>query len=132
MWTPLVLGSDAFEDRDGSAPGVVLVSSDAEGAPFAEAAAMGERDNGATWGVPLYGPMLYVHRGTRELIANRSARGFTAEGDVFTGAEKAGEGVVGRERRRGVGDDGRPARGHGGRVAVRPPSGPGLSRRFPG
>ena len=54
-------------------------------AAFAEAAAMSARDNGAMWGVPLYGPMLFVHRGTRQLIANHAANGFTAEGDVFTG-----------------------------------------------
>lgn len=37
---------------------------------FAEARALSDRDGGALWGVPLYGPMILVDRSTREAVAN--------------------------------------------------------------
>ncbi len=40
---------------------------------FKEAEQLSRQDGGALWGLPLYGPMLLVHRETREIVANQRA-----------------------------------------------------------
>lgn len=54
---------------------------------FREAEAIAAHDGGELWGVTLYGPILYVHPETREVVANQAdARGsLTPRGDVFVG-----------------------------------------------
>lgn len=54
---------------------------------FAEAEAISARDDGALWGVPLAGPMLFVVAATRELVANRAdAQGLLERrGELYTG-----------------------------------------------
>src|SRR5215472_168199 len=39
---------------------------------FAEAKALSDRDKGALWNVPLYGPLLFVDPGTRYTVANQA------------------------------------------------------------
>lgn len=41
---------------------------------FTEAKVISDQDAGALWGVPLYGPMLFVDRATRAIIANQGDR----------------------------------------------------------
>ncbi len=41
---------------------------------FAQARQLSDRDAGDTWGLPLYGPMLFVDRATRTLVANQADR----------------------------------------------------------
>jgi hypothetical protein len=55
---------------------------------FEEARALSEKDGGKLWGVPLYGPMLFVDSDTRAVVANQAAqdRKFHQEGDVFIGS----------------------------------------------
>lgn len=54
---------------------------------FTEAKQLSQQDNGALWGVPLYGPMLFVDRATRFAVANQADKEdrLTARGDVFVG-----------------------------------------------
>lgn len=52
---------------------------------FDEAAAISDGDGGKLWGRPLHGPMLFVHRKTRMVVANEAARVLKPEGDVFVG-----------------------------------------------
>jgi hypothetical protein len=54
---------------------------------FQEARAISAKDNGELWGVSLYGPMMFVDRSTRMLVANQSdAEGrFVKKGEVFIG-----------------------------------------------
>jgi hypothetical protein len=56
-------------------------------AMFAEAEAVSERDGGALWGMALYGPMIFVDRASRKIIANRpDPEGrLHAEGGVWVG-----------------------------------------------
>jgi hypothetical protein len=42
---------------------------------FAQAAALSRADGGRLWGVPLYGPMLFVDPVTRQVVANEDAAG---------------------------------------------------------
>ncbi|HKG20785.1 MAG TPA: hypothetical protein VKC34_02715, partial [Blastocatellia bacterium] len=54
---------------------------------FQEARALCERDDGKLWGVSLCGPMLFVDRATRTVVANRGDREgrLTRDGEVFIG-----------------------------------------------
>jgi hypothetical protein len=54
---------------------------------FEEAEALSRQDAGRLWGVPLYGPMILVDRGTHEAVANQpDAEGRLAKsGKVFVG-----------------------------------------------
>ena len=54
-------------------------------AHFAEAETVSNADGGRHWGVPLYGPMLFVDETTRRVIANESSAGLEADGGVFIG-----------------------------------------------
>ncbi len=55
---------------------------------FADAHAASERDDGRLWGVPLYGPILFVDAATRRVVANRAdGEGrLTPEGGGFVGS----------------------------------------------
>ena len=52
---------------------------------FQEAHALCSRDNGRLWGVSLCGPMLFVDRQTRAVVANQADREgiLTKSGNVF-------------------------------------------------
>ena len=54
---------------------------------FAEAKAASDADAGKLWGIPLYGPMLFVDPQTRALVANQAdAEGkLVKQGEVWTG-----------------------------------------------
>src|SRR5689334_21499024 len=54
---------------------------------FKEAAEMGRSDNGALWGVGLYGPMIFADRRSRKVVANQpDAEGrLQKEGEVYVG-----------------------------------------------
>jgi hypothetical protein len=54
---------------------------------FQEARAICAKDNGELWGVSLYGPMMFVDRSTRMIVANQSdAEGrLVKKGEVFVG-----------------------------------------------
>jgi hypothetical protein len=54
---------------------------------FEEAREVSERDNGRLWGVPLYGPMMFVDRQTRFVVANQPDREgkLAKSGEVFVG-----------------------------------------------
>lgn len=54
---------------------------------FQEAQALCNRDNGKLWGVSLCGPMLFVDRATRTVVANQAdpQRLLTRSGNVFIG-----------------------------------------------
>ena len=60
---------------------------------FAQAKAAGQADAGALWGKPLYGPMIFVHPQTRELVANQADNEgkLSAQGDVWVGKLPADE-----------------------------------------
>ena len=57
------------------------------GGYFAEAQALCTADGGRLWGVSLCGPMLFVDRKTRSVVANQADREgvLTKQGEVFTG-----------------------------------------------
>ncbi len=63
---------------------------------FTEAEHLARRDGGTLWGIPLDGPMLLVHRETREIVANRAdPEGLLKpEGRVWTGTLPASENVA--------------------------------------
>src|SRR5829696_8044113 len=54
---------------------------------FKEAEALCERDRGRLWGLSLCGPMIFVDRKTRTVVANQADKEgiLTASGKVFTG-----------------------------------------------
>jgi hypothetical protein len=54
---------------------------------FREAKELSDRDGGRTWGVPLYGPILFVDQETRQVVANQAdaAGNLKPIGGVFTG-----------------------------------------------
>ena len=54
---------------------------------FQEAEAASNRDGDRLWGVPLYGPMMFVDPDTRSVVTNRADKkgALRPEGDVFTG-----------------------------------------------
>jgi len=54
---------------------------------FAEAEVLCKQDNGKLWGVSLCGPMLFVDRPTREVLANQPdvEGNLTREGNIFVG-----------------------------------------------
>lgn len=54
---------------------------------FKEVKAICDQDGGQLWGVDLYGPMLFVDRNNRKVIANAPDTGglLVKEGDVYTG-----------------------------------------------
>ena len=56
---------------------------------FQEAQALCSRDNGKLWGVSLCGPMLFVDRKTRTVVANQADKEgiLTKSGNVFVGIE---------------------------------------------
>src|SRR5215510_12674854 len=76
---------------------VALLSSPAAAAPpidpalaasaFDEARALSDADGGKLWGRRLYGPMLFVDRETRAVVANEPDREghLHKEGAIFTG-----------------------------------------------
>lgn len=55
---------------------------------FREAKDLSEKDNGKLWGLPLYGPMLFVNPKTGEAFANEmdSAGSFKKSAAIFTGS----------------------------------------------
>jgi hypothetical protein len=62
---------------------------------FAEAAAIGATDSASLWGAALYGPVLFVDRATREIVANvaDSAGQLGAEGELRVGRLPEGIGI---------------------------------------
>lgn len=54
---------------------------------FQEAKALSDRDGGRTWGVPLYGPILFVDPETRQVVTNQAdtAGNLKPASGVFTG-----------------------------------------------
>lgn len=62
---------------------------------FHEAQVLGQREGGRLWGVPLYGPMLFVDGGSRAVIANGpDAQGaLRQQGEVWEGRLPPGVGV---------------------------------------
>src|SRR5208282_875286 len=54
---------------------------------FEEARRLSAADGGRLWGVALYGPMMFVDPGTREVVANQAGTGgeLTPHGAVWTG-----------------------------------------------
>lgn len=54
---------------------------------FREAKELSDRDGGRTWGVPLYGPILFVDPETRQVVANQAdaSGNLKSNGGVFTG-----------------------------------------------
>jgi len=54
---------------------------------FREFESVCEKDNGALWGVPLQGPVIFVDMGSRDVVANQAdAEGrLTRHGDLFAG-----------------------------------------------
>jgi hypothetical protein len=70
---------------------------------FEQARELSDRDGGRTWGVPLYGPMLFVEPQTRAVIANEAdAKGILkAEDGVFCGTLPASVGVANTATRLG-------------------------------
>ncbi len=63
---------------------------------FSEAEHLSRQDGGALWGVPLYGPVLLVHRETREIVANRAdpEGRLKREGEVWVGTLPDSESVA--------------------------------------
>jgi hypothetical protein len=63
---------------------------------FQEAEQLSRKDGGALWGVTLYGPMMFVHPETREIVANQGdPEGIlTRAGRVWTGTLPEGENVA--------------------------------------
>lgn len=62
---------------------------------FAEADAISAADSARLWGVALYGPVLFVDRATREIVANAadSAAQLSAEGELRVGRLPDGVGI---------------------------------------
>ena len=54
---------------------------------FDEAKARSDREDGKLWGIPLFGPMLFVDAGTRRVVAHQAdSKGLLQrEGTLFTG-----------------------------------------------
>src|SRR5512134_323215 len=63
---------------------------------FEDARAGSDADAGRLWGVPLYGPMLFVEPESRFLVANEAdAQGaLVAQGGLFTGTLPPEEGIA--------------------------------------
>ena len=64
----------------------------AAGAAFALADDIGRRDGGRLWGVPLHGPMLFAHRASRQVVADRpdGAGRLRPAGDLWSGTLEEG------------------------------------------
>ncbi|HSJ14887.1 MAG TPA: hypothetical protein VK939_10760 [Longimicrobiales bacterium] len=88
----LVAALTALTPAAGRAQGV---DPEQAGAYFAEAEALGAADASTLWGVALHGPMLFVDRGTRSLVANvpDSAGLLQEEGGLYVGRLPEGIGV---------------------------------------
>jgi len=86
---PLLLAADAraMDPAPRAAPPLLDVDASLAASYFAEARALSERDGGALWGRPLYGPMIFVDPATSTLVADRRDAGgaLEADGEVFRG-----------------------------------------------
>jgi hypothetical protein len=61
---------------------------------FAEADALGAADNGALWGRPLVGPLMFADRGSRFVVANHAGPGLDARDGVFVGTLPADQNIA--------------------------------------
>jgi hypothetical protein len=80
----VLLAATAALEAPGRSPGLDL---DLARQYFREAQDLCRRDNGRLWGIPLDGPMMFVHPQTRMIAANEADREgrLTREGDVYVG-----------------------------------------------
>ncbi|MCI0363592.1 MAG: hypothetical protein L0Y44_03275 [Phycisphaerales bacterium] len=72
VFSGILIGAALFGWSDARADGTGAIDFDLAAKFFAQAKLISEQDGGRLWGVPLYGPILFVDPGSRQVVANQA------------------------------------------------------------